>query len=138
MTAVTSLAIGAFLTLSLPPAGTSAPDEAGGTVRAGTCGVEFTPHRVTITRRTTRVLAEVPGPVGELVEVRAPEASGIVVTETRPDTPTPEPSSWVIALDLSAADPGAWELTLVGSSGQCSGELILTASGSSAPGTLLR
>lgn len=138
MTAGTSLAIGALLTLSLPPAGASAPGEAGGTVRARACGAEFTPQRVTITRRTTRVLAEVDGPVGELVEVRAPEASGIVVTGTRPDVPTPEPSSWVIALDLSAADPGTWELTLVGSSGQCSGELTLTASGSSAPGTPLR
>jgi hypothetical protein len=129
MAAVTSLAAGVLLTLSVLPAAASAPGQGAETASTRTCGVEFTPHRVTISRRTTRVLAEVDRPVGELVEVRTPEASGIVVAETRPDAPTPEPSSWVVTLDLSAAEPGTWELTLVGSSGECPGDLILTASG---------
>lgn len=120
------LAVGAVLTLTIPVVGDGSPD---GTARNGVrsaCEVEFMPARVTISGRTTRLLAEASARIGGLRKVRPAGGSGITVLETRPDTPPPDPS-WVIALDLSEAQPGTWTLVLVGPGGKCAGEVALSA-----------
>lgn len=97
-----------------------APPAAGPAGDAQPCSAEVSPDTITIRHRPVRVLARIPGELGEVEGVDAPEASGLEVLDVEADR---SGDAWIVRLGLSDARAGRWTLDLRGSEGTCQGTL---------------